>query len=95
MKPPAFEEPPTKAERQLCYNARDKYWACLDKNVQDEIICKEFRKLYTSACSSRWVDHFDKKYRFEKWKVGQDEEVKKIDAEKKLAEKREQQQPKK
>lgn len=54
---------PTKEERTKCWNARDKYWECLDKNGSDEksTACVEFRKLFESSCSSQWVKHFDRR----------------------------------
>lgn len=56
---------PNKEERLLCWNARDKYWDCLNKNGQEDAVkdgpCAEFRKLYESSCSSQWVKHFDRK----------------------------------
>lgn len=76
------EEPPSKAQRQLCYDARDKYWKCLDDNASDsDSICKQARKTFEASCLARWVEHFDKKYRFEKWKIEQEAELKKSNAE--------------
>lgn len=99
MSKSSLEDPPLKNERQLCYNSRDNYWNCLDKNSpssnsstptsnnsssggtgfpnsapdleQKEQVpsaCQELRRLYESYCSARWVEHFDRKYRFERWK---------------------------
>lgn len=78
------DEPPSKAQRQICYDARDKYWKCLDENTSDsDSICREARKTFEASCLGRWVEHFDKKYRFEKWKIEQEAEVNKINAERK------------
>lgn len=56
---------PTKEERSKCWNARDKYWECLDEHkISDAAkdgLCAEFRKMYEASCSSQWVKHFDRK----------------------------------
>jgi len=64
-----------KSERQKCWGARDKYWACLDacetpvtKDVVPEQ-CLALRQVYEAECPPTWVTHFDRKYQFEKFKV--------------------------
>lgn len=52
---PSAEEPPTKAQRKKCYDARDKHWKCLDLNNEDEENCKATRKIFESACLPKWV----------------------------------------
>lgn len=56
---------PTKEERTKCWDARDKYWECLDKhNISDAVKegpCVEFRKIYEECCLPQWVKHFDRK----------------------------------
>ncbi|CAG9858065.1 unnamed protein product [Phyllotreta striolata] len=58
---------PTKEERTKCWNARDRYWECLDShsvksdNLKDVKVCTELRSLYESACTAQWVKHFDRK----------------------------------
>ena len=64
-----------KAERKQCWDARDEYWSCLDKYLasgDDSAVkeqCKQFRDKYTEFCPPTWVTHFDRKYRYEKFKV--------------------------
>ncbi|GMH37706.1 hypothetical protein BSKO_05579 [Bryopsis sp. KO-2023] len=55
-------------DRHKCYEARDKYYDCLDglnrseegdaKDVPKE--CRQLRKAYEKNCRKTWVDHFDK-----------------------------------
>ncbi|XP_060530950.1 cytochrome c oxidase assembly factor 6 homolog [Cylas formicarius] len=53
---------PTREERAKCWDARDKYWECLNKNEgKDESLCKDFRRVFESSCSAQWVKHFDRK----------------------------------
>ncbi|KAJ8952406.1 hypothetical protein NQ318_014498 [Aromia moschata] len=61
---------PTKVERSLCWEARDKYWECLDnkKESDKDSICVEFRKVYEKSCSSQWVKHFDRKRNYLQFK---------------------------
>lgn len=56
---------PTRAQRKLCWENRDAYFACLDQNgimqaddgeLGDKAgVCKDFRKAYESACGKSWV----------------------------------------
>lgn len=59
---------PTKEERAQCWNARDKYWECLDGQKGEENACREFRKLYEKSCSAQWVKHFDRKRNYLQFK---------------------------
>jgi len=60
-----------KTERKKCWSSRDEYWACLDKCVteSDTAGCQKAREAYTADCPPTWVNHFDRKYRYEKFKV--------------------------
>jgi len=45
---------------QVCWDARDRYWECLDKQGAPSVdkekeLCKELRKVFTTACSNTWV----------------------------------------
>ncbi|KAK3870498.1 hypothetical protein Pcinc_024289 [Petrolisthes cinctipes] len=51
---------PNKEARYQCWDARDKYWQCLDNGGTEES-CKELRSGYESLCSASWVKHFDRK----------------------------------
>ena len=44
-----------KGDRQKCWNARDDYWACMNKNNEDAEKCQELRNLYTGFCPQTWV----------------------------------------
>ncbi|XP_014661832.1 PREDICTED: cytochrome c oxidase assembly factor 6 homolog [Priapulus caudatus] len=60
--------PPLKAERKKCWDARDLFWKCLDENGGDSGKCKQWRKGYEEACPASWVTHFDRKWKFDKYK---------------------------
>lgn len=55
---------PDKNARTACWDARDKYWQCLDKyapnynrNNESEKLpkeCEQFRKLFETGCPSQW-----------------------------------------
>ncbi len=46
---------PDKEKRQKCWDSRDRYWECLDKNGDLSEKCMEVRKLYEVECPSQWV----------------------------------------
>ncbi|KAK9368741.1 cytochrome oxidase c subunit VIb-domain-containing protein [Lipomyces kononenkoae] len=54
----------TRSERERCWIARDKYFACLDKNSiasiaqQDTSMCASERKEVDGVCLKSWVDYF-------------------------------------
>ncbi|KAK9375422.1 cytochrome oxidase c subunit VIb-domain-containing protein [Lipomyces chichibuensis] len=54
----------TRLEREKCWIARDKYFACLDKNRimsvanQDSSVCANERSDVDSLCRQSWVDYF-------------------------------------
>lgn len=54
---------PNKEDRAKCWDARDKYWSCLDntKGEKKDSVCTEFRKVYEQSCPAQWVKHFDRK----------------------------------
>ncbi|KAL2961086.1 hypothetical protein AAZX31_17G072800 [Glycine max] len=63
----------TKA-RDSCYNARDAFYACLEKESDKKpteiasvgllypVECKQCRNEYVKQCRSSWVKHFDRQY---------------------------------
>uniref|UniRef100_A0A0K8TPN8 Putative cytochrome c oxidase assembly factor 6 n=1 Tax=Tabanus bromius TaxID=304241 RepID=A0A0K8TPN8_TABBR len=68
---------PTKEERTKCWDARDQYWACLEKNdpthssTSGEDVpaaCVKLRKLFTASCPAQWVKHFDRKRTYDQFK---------------------------
>ena len=46
---------PNKSDRQRCWDAKDKYWECLEKNSENKEACTAIRKIYESNCSAQWV----------------------------------------
>lgn len=69
---------PTKDERQQCWDARDKYWECLELNAPKHSstsgedvpsICKKLRKTFESGCPGQWVKHFDRKRTYDQFKL--------------------------
>ena len=49
----------SKEARQKCWDARDFYWRCLDRNNDDASQCENERKPYERDCSKVWVGfHF-------------------------------------
>lgn len=64
---------PDKAQRKVCWDSRDRYWACLDdKNIKDSLLkpkaCAELRRVFEKSCPTQWVTHFDRKRDFEVFK---------------------------
>lgn len=60
-----------KAERTKCWEAKDKFWACLRKHAEDEKCvnkCIDLRKEYVKDCPPTWVTHFDRKFHYENYK---------------------------
>ncbi|KAL0828811.1 hypothetical protein ABMA28_003724 [Loxostege sticticalis] len=57
---------PNKAQRKMCWDARDRYWECLDnENIKDSAlkpkVCSELRRIFENSCPTQWVSHFDRK----------------------------------
>ncbi len=46
---------PTKDERQKCWNAKDRYWECLEEHNDNKEICSKLRSIYESSCPAQWV----------------------------------------
>lgn len=48
---------PNKEVRQKCYQSRDAYWECLDKQEanNNSSQCNEFRNQFEKLCPSQWV----------------------------------------
>lgn len=45
-------------DRKVCWNARDEYFECLDKNNEDSTMCSELKTKYEEQCPKRWVKYF-------------------------------------
>ncbi|XP_055694496.1 cytochrome c oxidase assembly factor 6 homolog [Lutzomyia longipalpis] len=72
-----MSEFPTKEERTQCWNNKDRYWECLDKNAPthsttggdaEPKACLELRKAFEKSCPGQWVKHFDRKRSYELFK---------------------------
>jgi len=57
-----------KEDRKKCWDARDAYWSCLKTNDENQDKCADFRKTYTQLCPPTWVNHFDRKFDYNKFK---------------------------
>ena len=54
------DQPPTRSQRQQCWDARDKYFGCLDKTglvdaVPDPNVCSADRQGFERHCIGSWV----------------------------------------
>ncbi|GAA6027749.1 hypothetical protein JCM8097_008015 [Rhodosporidiobolus ruineniae] len=68
---PATSEPqpgaaPDRSARADCWNHRDAYYACLDKNGvsvpgQEGDKCKKENDQYKGKCAASWIDYFNKR----------------------------------
>lgn len=56
---------PTKEERTRCWDSRDRYWECLDKNGEKDAVkggpCGQLRDIFEKSCTPQWAKHFDKR----------------------------------
>ncbi|XP_067011941.1 cytochrome c oxidase assembly factor 6 homolog [Anabrus simplex] len=59
---------PTKDQRKVCWDSRDRYWECLDVNHDEREKCIKLRQTYESSCPAQWVKHFDRKRNYLKFK---------------------------
>lgn len=68
---------PDKAKRTKCWDSRDNYWQCLEKNApehsttggqEEPSACISLRKIFESNCPAQWVKHFDRKRSYEQFK---------------------------
>ncbi|KAL6766629.1 hypothetical protein ACKKBG_A36760 [Auxenochlorella protothecoides x Auxenochlorella symbiontica] len=55
-----------RAARNKCYQARDKFYSCLEGSGAEfrpgkeaPLACKSVRKEYEASCKASWVKHFD------------------------------------
>ena len=51
----AAPAPPSKAERAKCYTARDAYFECLDKTIDDTSACAKLKSSVDELCPAKWV----------------------------------------
>lgn len=67
---PAQQDMTKKSSRQLCWDARDSFFACLDaNNIVDsdkdrkttKAHCADVEKAYEANCIESWIDYFKQK----------------------------------
>ncbi len=58
-----------KAEREACWGAKDRFWDCLRANGERAERCGEARRGFEDLCPPTWVQHFDRKFQYEKFKA--------------------------
>ncbi|XP_036374181.1 cytochrome c oxidase assembly factor 6 homolog [Megalops cyprinoides] len=59
---------PNSAQRRACWDARDKFWKCLDVNDDNTAACEQFQKDFQASCPAQWVNYFNKRRDFLKYK---------------------------
>ncbi|KAF8905678.1 cytochrome oxidase c subunit VIb-domain-containing protein, partial [Mucidula mucida] len=61
------EGAPTREDRQQCWDARDTYFACLDRvgvvkaGQEGQTVCREEAKLYKMNCAESWIEYFNQR----------------------------------
>ncbi|KAJ7052017.1 cytochrome oxidase c subunit VIb-domain-containing protein [Mycena amicta] len=61
--------PPTRQERQACWDARDAYFVCLDSvgvvrpGSEGHKVCAVENRLYEKTCAQSWVTYFNERRR--------------------------------
>lgn len=48
---------PTKNDRQKCWDAKDRYWECLESHKESIEACNKLRAIYESSCPAQWVSY--------------------------------------
>ncbi|KAJ1970837.1 hypothetical protein H4R35_005626 [Dimargaris xerosporica] len=81
----AFPKALTRAERKVCWKARDDLFACLDKQQKstDDLHhipteCAQVFKVYEGQCPPAWTDYFVKRRALEIKKAKQLEMMKRL-----------------
>ena len=54
--------------REVCWTAKDAYWACLSTHGTEEP-CAALRQDFETHCKKAWVKHFDRQREFQKFKA--------------------------
>lgn len=58
-------------ERADCYEARDAFFQCHEKQpegVESKVACKDLFEKFERACGHKWTEHFIRKHSYEKFK---------------------------
>uniref|UniRef100_A0A0K0FIB7 Cytochrome c oxidase assembly factor 6 homolog n=1 Tax=Strongyloides venezuelensis TaxID=75913 RepID=A0A0K0FIB7_STRVS len=57
-----------KNSRKKCYTARDLFLECFERNNESVNNCRLEYKNFEQNCPTSWVEHFIRKYKFDKYK---------------------------
>ncbi|KAF7335464.1 hypothetical protein MVEN_02199800 [Mycena venus] len=62
----AEPSPPTREERQKCWESRDAYFACLDgvgvvKPGTEGKACSNENRVYEKTCAQSWITYFNER----------------------------------
>ena len=60
---------PDKSTRQICYDARDAFFKCVDGNQGNAQGCEKLETTFLSSCSAAWIKHFKEKRVYEQKKA--------------------------
>lgn len=58
-------------ERAECYEARDAFFVCHEKQpqgVDSKVACKDLFEKFAKACGPKWTEHFFRKHSYQKFK---------------------------
>ncbi|KIJ50928.1 hypothetical protein M422DRAFT_159008 [Sphaerobolus stellatus SS14] len=64
-KPDTSGAAPDRSQRKACWDARDAYYACLDKNfvlkpgTEEKNVCSKEKKQYEGSCAKSWIEYFN------------------------------------
>ena len=61
-------KPLDRSTRQLCYEARDAFFSCLDGNQGNEKACARLEGTFQSSCPAAWAKHFRERRVYERQK---------------------------
>ncbi|XP_069825634.1 cytochrome c oxidase assembly factor 6 homolog [Dendropsophus ebraccatus] len=59
---------PSAQERKACWDAKDKYWRCLEDNREEAAKCQQMRQSFEGLCPRQWIKYFDKRRDYLKFK---------------------------
>ncbi|CAN2391535.1 Cytochrome c oxidase assembly factor 6 homolog [Pristimantis euphronides] len=59
---------PSAQERRACWDAKDRYWQCLEDNQEDAARCQQMRQGFEGLCPRQWIKYFDKRRDYLKFK---------------------------
>jgi len=59
--PPEVQEKVLNSSRELCWKARDEFFACLEKSGEKKSECMTEYEVLGSNCLKSWVTYFEQK----------------------------------